>query len=92
MNPAGCLLRCAGPWLLFRFFRAVAVPNLGRVGQDLQAMEDELAASSLDLDALRPVKLTDGPVTRNVQDSDLFGRLNASSSSRPWGKPARWPV
>ena len=72
MNPAGCLLRCAGPWLLFRFFRTVAVPNLGRVGQDLQAMEDELAASSLDWYALRPVKPTDGLITRNVQDSDLF--------------------
>ena len=35
-------------------------------------MEDELAASSLDWYALRPVKLTDGLITRNVQDSDLF--------------------
>jgi hypothetical protein len=67
VNPAGCLLRCAGPWLLFRFFRTVAVPNLGLVGQDLQAMKDELATSSLDWYALRPVKLTDGPATRNVR-------------------------
>src|SRR6266568_4853413 len=33
------------PRLLFGFFRTVPVPNLGRVGKDLQAMEDVLAAS-----------------------------------------------
>lgn len=59
-----------GPRLLFRFLRTVVVPNLGRVGQDLQAMEDELAASGLDWYALRPVKLTDGPLTGHVQVSD----------------------
>src|SRR5262249_61537406 len=32
----------AGPRLLFRFFRTVVTPNLGRVGRDLQAMEKEL--------------------------------------------------
>lgn len=59
-----------GPRLLFRFFRTVAVPNLGRVGKDLIAMERELAASGLDWHAPRPVKLTDRPLTRNVRASD----------------------
>jgi uncharacterized protein YbjT (DUF2867 family) len=58
-----------GPRLLFRFFRTALVPNLGRVGRDLRAMEDELAASGLDWYALRPVKLNDGPLTRHVQAS-----------------------
>ena len=43
MGPADDLMG-ARPRLLFRFFRTVAVPNLGRVGQDLRAMEGELAA------------------------------------------------
>src|SRR5262249_57165550 len=59
-----------GPRLLFRFFRTVVVPNLGRVGKDLEAMEAELAASGLDWYALRPVKLTDGPLTPGVQGSE----------------------
>src|SRR6516165_9818883 len=42
MGPADHLMG-AMPRLLFRFFRTIAVPNLGRVGKDLQAMEDELA-------------------------------------------------
>jgi uncharacterized protein YbjT (DUF2867 family) len=67
------------PRLLFRFFRTVAVPNLGRVGQDLCAMEQELAASDLDWHALRPVKLTDGPLTRNVRAS---GRVAVKPVSR----------
>ena len=65
--------------LLFRFFRTVAVPNLGRVGQDLIAMEQELAASGLDWHAPRPVKLTNGPLTRNVRASD---RVTVKSISR----------
>ena len=69
----------AGPRLLFRFFRTVLVPNLGRVGQDLHAMEDELGASGLDWYALRPVKLTDGPLTGHVQAS---GRVTIKSISR----------
>ena len=68
-----------GPRLLFRFFRTVAVPNLGRVGEDLRAMEDVLSASGLDWYALRPVKLTDGPQTGNVQVSD---RVKVKSISR----------
>jgi NAD(P)H-binding len=69
MGPADAVMGPA-PRLLFRFFRTVAVPNLGRVGQDLTAMEAELAASDLDWYAPRPVKLTDGPLTRNVRASD----------------------
>src|SRR5262244_4208110 len=59
----------AGQRLLFRFFRTVVTPNLGRVGRDLQAMETELAATGLDWYAPRPVKLTDGPRTSHVPAS-----------------------
>lgn len=83
MGPADTVMG-AGPRLLFRFFRTVAVPNLGRVGQDLQAMEEELAASGLDWYALRPVKLTDGPLTRNVQASDRFAMKPISRADVAW--------
>lgn len=73
-----------GPRLLFRFFRAVVVPNLGRVGKDLQAMEDDLAASGLDWYALRPIKLTDGPLTRHVQASDRFTMKTVSRADVAW--------
>src|SRR5690349_3093386 len=78
MGPADNLMG-AGPRLLFRFFRTALVPNLGRVGQDLRAMEEELAASGLDWYALRPVKLTDGPLTGHVQVSN---RVTVKSISR----------
>jgi len=78
MGPADGVMG-AGPRLLFRFFRTVLVPNLGRVGQDLHAMEDELGASGLDWYALRPVKLTDGPLTGHVQVSD---RVTVKAISR----------
>ena len=78
MGPADDVMG-AGPRLLFRFFRTVLVPNLGHVGQDLRAMEGELAASGLDWYALRPVKLTDGPLTGHVQAS---GRVTIQSISR----------
>jgi hypothetical protein len=78
MGPADAAMGPA-PRLLFRFFRTVAVPNLGRVGQDLIAMEAELAASGLDWHAPRPVKLTDGPLTRNVRASD---RVTVKAISR----------
>jgi hypothetical protein len=78
MGPADDVMG-AGPRLLFRFFRTVLVPNLGRVGQDLHAMETELAASGLDWYALRPVKLTDGPLTGHVRAGD---RVTVKAISR----------
>jgi len=69
MGPAGNPMGPA-PRLLFRFLRTVAVPSPGRAGQDLTAMEQELAASGPDWHAPRPVKLTGGPLTRNVRASD----------------------
>ena len=83
MGPADNVMG-AGPRLLFRFFRTVMAPNLGRVGKDLRAMEDELASSSLDWYALRPVKLTDGPLTRNVQASDRLTMKTISRADAAW--------
>ena len=83
MGPADTLMG-AGPRLLFRFFRTVVAANLGRVGQDLRAMEEELAASGLDWYALRPVKLTDGPLTGNVQASDRFTMKTISRADVAW--------
>jgi nucleoside-diphosphate-sugar epimerase len=83
MGPADTVMG-PGPRLLFRFFRTVVAPNLGRVGKDLQAMEEELAASGLDWHALRPVKLTDGPLTRNVQASDRFAIKTISRADVAW--------
>jgi uncharacterized protein YbjT (DUF2867 family) len=73
-----------GPRLLFRFFRTVVTPNLGRVGRDLQAMEDELAATGLDWYALRPIKLTDGPLTGHVQASARFAMKTISRADVAW--------
>jgi uncharacterized protein YbjT (DUF2867 family) len=83
MGPADSVMG-AGPRLLFRFFRTVAVPNLGRVGADLRAMEEELAASGLDWHALRPVKLTDGPLTGSVRASDRFRMKSISRADVAW--------
>jgi uncharacterized protein YbjT (DUF2867 family) len=83
MGPADKVMG-PGPRLLFRFFRTVPVPNLGRVGKDLQAMEDVLAASGLDWYALRPVKLTDGPLTGNVRASDRFTMKTISRADVAW--------
>lgn len=74
----------AGQRLLFRFFRTVVTPNLGRIGRDLQAMENELAASGLDWYALRPVKLTDGPLTGHVQASARFAMKTISRADVAW--------
>ena len=83
MGPADSAMG-PGPRLLFRFFRTVAVPNLGRVGQDLIAMEQELAASGLDWHAPRPVKLTDRPLTRNVRASDRVTVKPISRADVAW--------
>jgi putative NADH-flavin reductase len=83
MGPADAVMG-AGLRLVFRFFRTVVIPNLGRVGQDLRAMEDELAASGLDWYAMRPVKLTDGPLTRHVQASDRFIMKAISRADVAW--------
>lgn len=74
----------AGPRLLLRFFRTVVTPNLGRVGQDLQAMENELAATGLDWYALRPVKLTDGPLTGHVQAGARVTMKTISRADVAW--------
>jgi uncharacterized protein YbjT (DUF2867 family) len=74
----------AGPRLLFRFFRTVVTPNLGRVGRDLQAMENELAATELDWYALRPIKLTDGPLTGHVHSGDRFTMKTISRADVAW--------
>ena len=47
-------------------------------------MEEELATSGLDWYALRPVKLTDGPLTRNVQASDRFTMKTISRADTAW--------
>ena len=83
MGPADNLMG-AGPRLLFRFLRTAVAPNLGRVGQDLRAMEEEMAASGLDWYAVRPVKLTDGPLTGHVQASDRFAMKSVSRADVAW--------
>jgi putative NADH-flavin reductase len=83
MGPADNVMG-PGPRLLFRFFRTVAVPNLGRVGKDLRAMEEELAACGLDWYAPRPVKLTDGPQTGSIRASDRFRMKTISRADVAW--------
>ena len=74
----------AGPRLLFRFLRTVMTPNLRRVGRDLQAMENELAATTLDWYAPRPIKLTDGPLTEHAHASDRFTMKTISRADVAW--------
>jgi hypothetical protein len=83
MGPADAAMN-AGQRLLFRFFRTVVTPNLGRVGRDLQAMENELAATGLDWYALRPIKLTDGPLTGHVHASGRFTMKTISRADVAW--------
>jgi len=47
-------------------------------------MEEELAASGLDWYALRPVKLTDGPLTRHVRASDRVTIKSISRADVAW--------
>jgi uncharacterized protein YbjT (DUF2867 family) len=83
MGPADAAMN-AGQRLLFRFFRSVVTPNLRRVGRDLQAMENELAATTLDWYAPRPIKLTDGPLTEHVHASDRFTMKTISRADVAW--------
>ena len=83
MGPADAAMN-TGQRLLFRFFRTVMTPNLGRVGRDLQAMEEELAAAGIDWYALRPIKLTDGPLTGHVQASSRFAMKTVSRADVAW--------
>jgi len=83
MGPADAAMG-AGQRLLFRFFRTVVTPNLGRVGRDLQAMENELAATALDWYAVRPIKLTDGPLTEHVHASIRFTMKTVSRADVAW--------
>lgn len=83
MGPADAVIGL-GPRLLFRFLRTVVVRNLAVVGKDLQAMEAELAASGLDWYALRPVKLTDGPLTERVHAGERFVLKPVSRADVAW--------
>ena len=73
-----------GPRLLFGFLVTFVARNLRLVGRDLEAMEQELAASRLDWYAVRPVKLTDGPLTKWVQASDRFAMKTISRADVAW--------
>jgi nucleoside-diphosphate-sugar epimerase len=73
-----------GPRMLLGFFRTFVARNLRLVGRDLGAMEKELAASGLDWYAVRPVKLTDGPLTECVQASDRFALKAISRADVAW--------
>src|SRR6266568_1338883 len=91
-----------GPRMLLGFFRTFVARNLRLVGRDLGAMEKELAASGLDWYAVRPVKLTDGPLTEHVQASDRFALKPISRADVAWymlalaedprHKPQRTPI
>ncbi|HEY7341379.1 MAG TPA: NAD(P)H-binding protein [Ktedonobacterales bacterium] len=83
MGPADASMGL-GPRLLLGFFRTFIARNLRLVGRDLGAMEQELAASGLDWYAVRPVKLTDGPLTERVQASDRFAMKPISRADVAW--------
>lgn len=73
-----------GPRLLFGFFLTVVARNLRLVGKDLEAMEKELAGGKLDWYAVRPIKLTDGPLTQRVHASDRFTIKSISRADVAW--------
>jgi uncharacterized protein YbjT (DUF2867 family) len=83
MGPADATMGL-GPRLLFGFFRTFIARNLRLVGKDLSAMEQELANSRLDWYAVRPIKLTDGPLTQQVQASDRFSMKPISRADVAW--------
>lgn len=83
MGPADASMGL-GPRLLLGFFRTFIARNLRVVGRDLEAMEQELAASGLDWYAVRPIKLTDGPLTERVQASDRFTMKPISRADVAW--------
>jgi nucleoside-diphosphate-sugar epimerase len=73
-----------GPRLLLGFFRTFIARNLRLVGKDLGAMEQVFAESHLDWYAVRPVKLTDGPLTECVQASNRFALKPISRADVAW--------
>lgn len=73
-----------GPRMLLGFFRTFVARNLRLIGRDLEAMEKQLAESCLDWYAVRPVKLTDGPLTERVQASDRFAMKPISRADVAW--------
>jgi len=101
MGPADAIMG-PGPRLLLGFFRTFVARNLRLVGRDLGAMEKVLAASHLDWYAVRPVKLTDGPLTERVLASDRFAMKSISRADVAWymlalaedlrPKPQRTPI
>jgi uncharacterized protein YbjT (DUF2867 family) len=83
MGPADASMGL-GPRLLLGFFRTFIARNLRLVGKDLGAMEQVFASSRLDWYAVRPVKLTDGPLTQQVQASDRFALKPISRADVAW--------
>jgi uncharacterized protein YbjT (DUF2867 family) len=83
MGPADATMGL-GPRLAFGLFRTFIARNLRLVGKDLSAMEQELAGSGLDWYAVRPIKLTDGPLTQQVQASDRFIMKPISRADVAW--------
>jgi len=72
------------PRMVLGFFRTFIARNLRLVGKDLTAMEQELAGSGLDWYAVRPFKLTDGPLTGQVEASDRFVMRPISRADVAW--------
>ncbi|HLW02422.1 MAG TPA: NAD(P)H-binding protein [Ktedonobacterales bacterium] len=83
MGPADASMGL-GPRLLLGFFRTFIARNLRLVGKDLGAMEQVFAESRLDWYAVRPVKLTDGPLTQQVQASNRFALKPISRADVAW--------